>query len=151
MESAFCPLCNVLQSPRHLFWDCTAATTLWSRIRDIWEQLTAVTYPGPNAWGSFISSMILSQRVLTESCDRERWRILFSEAVWSIWKHRCEWSFHETETFSINAILNLFVSRMRTRIEICRQATRDEAGLTDWGFKKMWGFSPETSNFPPWL
>lgn len=36
----------------------------------------------------------------TLEAEQERWRVLFGEALWSIWTHRCAWSFGEVQGFT---------------------------------------------------
>jgi len=150
MDKRECPICHVTQTVEHLFWDCPVATTVWEKVREIWGLLTSTAFPGPSSWPDIAFVMAQAQRTIKDRDEYRRWRILFSEAIWALWTHRCEWSFEETDRFTTSATLEKFAVRIRTRIQICCRINRTNAGADTETIKKMWGHDPEKPDLPYW-
>jgi exonuclease III len=124
MERPDCPICHVRQSPEHLFWECPAAKAVWERLEIIWEQITGRPLTQKiNSWAALLLSGIThSSGTFKRRYIKRRWRILFSEALWTLWVQRCAWSYGEDDVFEVNSLVAKFHARVDTRREMDRLA-----------------------------
>lgn len=126
MTSANCPICNTLQVAEHLFWICPAARQVWAKLREIWQDITNEDVDFPTTWAALLLSGVThSKKSFGTRFDKRRWRILFSEGLWSIWLHRCAWSFDELQTFEEQAIVPRYDAKITLRRMVDRQLALD--------------------------
>lgn len=105
-----------------------AVRRVWQDLRERWLSITNEEVDFPTTWASLLLSEVTHGRGrFGNRFDERRWRILFSEALWFIWLHRCAWSHGEIPTYDTDAVLAKYDSRITLRIQIDRQLALDNA------------------------
>lgn len=141
MESANCPICDTTQIAEHLFWICPAAKEIWQNFQARWQDITKTTIDFPTTWaGLLLSGVTHNKRYLGNHIHQRRWCIYFSEALWTIWLHRCACSSEEMPTFDTEGLKQWYDARITTRMEIDRQLALDDASDDERQiFEQIWG------------
>lgn len=126
MDSRECPQCGVLQTQEHLMWTCPIAVRIWQEVQHLWTNMTDDDLLFPDTWSDMLlTGCTHSSGAYKKATPKRRWRILFSEALWSLWTHRCAWSFGEIQEFEGNGVLNRFRQRIETRLQMDRYTAKD--------------------------
>ena len=127
MEKADCPRCKVRQTQEHLFWSCPIAKLVWTDLQKTWSKLTDEDVKFPQTWAELlVSGLTHSRGSFKPKASKRRWRILFSEAMWSLWTHRCAWSFDEIPTFEGSHVVARYRSRIESRWQVDRLLAQGE-------------------------
>jgi hypothetical protein len=115
MESVNCPICDITRTTEHLFWTCPAAKGIWQNLQARWQSITNTEVVFPTSWaGLLLSGVTQNKRYLGNQIHLKRWRIYFSEALWTIWLHRCAWSFKEITTYDTEGLKKRYDARITT-------------------------------------
>ncbi|PYH31035.1 uncharacterized protein BO87DRAFT_428950 [Aspergillus neoniger CBS 115656] len=74
-----------------LYWKLLLNKAVWDVIRRIWRQITDRPLNLPTTWTDLLVKGVMwtDSRFFFREVDRERWRLLFREALWSLWLSRC--------------------------------------------------------------
>ncbi|KAF5177688.1 Transposon tx1 uncharacterized protein [Thalictrum thalictroides] len=147
MVRKLCPRCNCPQVAEHLFWDCPLAKKVWRQLAIIWEQIPdeKIDFTLPNTWANLLlSGHKYSLKSFGSRYRQRRWRILFSEVLWTIWTCRCAWSFNETQTFG-HDLPQKFDERIIFRAQIDRQLAASSGKANDFTtYRETWGHYVES-------
>src|SRR5258706_8185111 len=112
-----CPECLVPQVTQHLFWECPLAQAVWNRASLVWQRITDDPFPLPKHWGEVVLATISKK---PKGTTRRRWLVFYSEVLWTLWAHRCAWSFDEIHDFERVGLLGRFDNRISLRLLIDR-------------------------------
>ncbi|KZZ93600.1 reverse transcriptase [Ascosphaera apis ARSEF 7405] len=85
---------------------------------------------------------------LNEREEQLRFRILFAEALWTLWSYRCSWSFNEETEFTEAAAVARYQTRVVTRYHMDRQQALDNPTMKA-VFCKRWATTIGTK--PSWI
>jgi hypothetical protein len=147
-----CPLCDVDQTIEHIWVDCPVAKTVWARFEVILKRLdpNSPCTEGPRTSGEFIGLLAVGPdfpRLPIQKTRQARWMMLYSEAVWRIWKDYLDASFGR-EVFTPERSLGLYNTNIlhrimmdRARIFNPRMANRKTRSTAR--FKEFWGQTPK--------
>lgn len=90
LEAQTCPVDGEIQTIEHIWIDCTLAEAIWGSFTQIYERAARGRSHGtvPTNRRDLVGLFALGPG-LTDKYDLMRWHILYSEAVWQIWKLYC--------------------------------------------------------------
>ena len=153
MDSRDCPVCNTVQLAQHLFWDCPVAQEIWRTIFAYWEGITGTQIATPKSWGALLlMGVARNTEIWRVGIHKRRWRILFGVGLWSLWTHRCAWSFKEIDNFTLPGALAKLRTLTLNRVQMDRRQALDtkteDAFRT---FRETWGYDPAEAKDPPWF
>jgi ribonuclease HI/exonuclease III len=124
-DRAFCDLCGGLDNLDHILFRCEAPgqSEIWDLTRELWALRNEETPCPEMSLGTVVGSALVKLEGKTKKirAGNERlWRIVTSESVYLIWKIWCKRKIGGENT-SVNAIKNLWVHTMNTRLRLdCR-------------------------------
>ncbi|CDO76740.1 hypothetical protein BN946_scf184813.g10 [Trametes cinnabarina] len=126
-ERATCKVCNEVESLDHILLNCRARgrAEIMALLSDLWTH-TGKEWPGAT-WGTLIGAPCL----IFEGADGERlpalerlWTILTTEAVYLVWKLRCERVIqNDGREFTVAEITNRWFATINRQLTVDRLAT----------------------------
>lgn len=117
-----CPIDNEPQTIQHIWIECNTAIGVWKTFSTIYTLLTNRTPIVPNNVDDLVALMALGP--YNHKIDNRRWRILYSEAVWAIWKAYLTYSFKETKhSLHPEGVKALYKKALIGRIHVDRALT----------------------------
>lgn len=145
-EEQKCPLDGHDQTIEHLFVGCEIATRVWLEMKWIYEKASGGRCRAsiPTNKNELIGLLAIGDNE-TNKYDQIRWHILYSEAVWQIWKTYLGKQFRPEDTaMTVTAIVGVYRTAIRQRIMMDRAMVlspiyRDERWRNEAAFRKVWG------------
>ena len=98
-----------------------------------------------------LSGVTMGRKIWEGPNARRRWRILFGEALWTIWLQKCRWS-HKDAKFDPPAVLSVFSEALKLRIgrdRLYARSTVKKAKREQ--FLELWGFTVDSPSLPIWI
>lgn len=147
LEAQTCPLDETLQTIEHVWIECEAATEIWGEFERIYNRAArGRSYgTGPTNRRDLVGLFALGPG-LTNKFDLIRWHILYSEAVWQIWKLYCNNQYRSEPLTPVwgrvvyrKAVLHRIMMDRALTLSPKRETNRRHNIAT---FTKVWGESP---------
>ena len=150
-EKQTCPWDGCDQTIQHLWIDCEIARTAWDLFSTVWAAITHKPPPLPRNEDQLIGLLAVAPFERRAYYHAVRWRLLFNETVWVIWKAYLRYQFDEEPDFrpdKVRDLVWLTYNRLAHREQFLAQSSRHRtfrrhnAGA----FAKIWGTSPASFN-----
>ncbi|TAQ83163.1 hypothetical protein B7494_g8512 [Chlorociboria aeruginascens] len=86
-DAQTCPYDGTLQSIEHVWLECDVAQAIWARFRRTFQAAarSQTDVPVPSTKGELIGFMAL-EPIELDRIGQLRWRLMYAEAIWQIWK-----------------------------------------------------------------
>lgn len=138
-----CPQCNTVQLTKHLFWDCVIAQKVYQNLKVVWKLMARPSEKKklkfPHTWTGMLLYSI-RKKGGSNSTYNERWRLLWGNAMWAIWKERCKWSFQEKACMVAEDAVREFQSLVLIEVESRRIVAIDRSDpLLSKEYSKLFG------------
>lgn len=140
-----CDLCLCENDLEHIFLKCPKVSALWEYYASILAASGTIVYI-PTSLDDIIVNLIIP--VGGSGPERDRTNLLFSVAIWTIWRSYTRKQFGEG-SYTRESIGTAFfkeVERMMMReraAALCTYPSKGKA-FTKISFKRTWGFAPES-------
>ncbi|KAI6707864.1 hypothetical protein JHW43_009607, partial [Diplocarpon mali] len=155
MDAHFCPECQTAQTVEHLFWDCPIAKAVWSLAEKVFNQVNPLeSLDLPMNYGHLLiwGVKMCREAKVGQNSRYKTWRLLFGEALWTLWITRCEWSYKDIEDFNMGLVVRRFLGRVVTRVQVTVYKDRHYGtGEEVEAIAALWGFNPKTESSPAWI
>ncbi|KAF4615476.1 hypothetical protein D9613_003370 [Agrocybe pediades] len=120
-----CTMCNKTESMQHILFECRSngQEKIWQMAKQLWDRRTeAEEWPAPSL-GTVVASALPNLPLQRDKSPTKGllrfYRVLMAEAVYSIWKLRCERIIqNEDRQHSQNEVQSKFEHALQTRLEL---------------------------------
>ena len=147
-----CPLDGELQTVEHIFVDCGIANEIWGGFERIYGKASRGRdfQVRPVNGLEMVGMLALGPGPMCQGHDNQRWHILYSEAIWQIWKLYLGDQFRQdTDAMTAKSPGGIYSWVVLHRIMMDRarvlspkyRAGKFRVGASDFG--KVWGQGPE--------
>lgn len=145
IDKRMCPHCNTKYTLKHLWLECPIAKTVWREFKTIWRNIATENPMVPIEFDELVGFMAIPPD--TDKAAALRWRIMYGEVVWTLWKYYLTHNFDERADYYPAAARRLYnrviTERVQTDRVLCLSpAYGDEKRHTPKMFARIWGEAP---------